>query len=165
MKPKYYILIIILTLAGIVYYFLTKQPIPTFTSPTTPSSVPEIFKEYIAKNKIDENLIRDIIVGKPVDALVSFYYNDIEKDAEKIRRMSGVNEDTPEIRKQIAELIKERKSKVLSRLKQKEDYEIIEDYQHFAVTFIRFYNQEAILKLLQDPMVLSIKENKSYKLQ
>jgi sugar lactone lactonase YvrE len=124
----------------------------------------QALQEYVLKDKLDESIAHEVATGKPVEAFVVFEESDIQAEARKLRAASLVDEDTSEIVEHKARLFREKKHTVLSRLLPS-DYEIIEDYQHFAITFVRFHTAEAIFQLLQDPDVLSIRENRMRRLQ
>jgi hypothetical protein len=124
----------------------------------------QALQEYVLKDKLDESIAHEVATGKPVEAFVVFEESDIQAEARKLRAASLVDEDTSEIVEHKAGLFREKKHTVLSRLLPS-DYEIIEDYQHFAITFVRFHTAEAIFQLLQDPDVLSIRENRMMRLQ
>lgn len=98
--------------------------------------------------------------GEPQDLIVQFEEADIHSDAEAERARLGVVFDTPAMIERKAQRFAARKTSVLSALRTS-NFEILHDYSHLPMMFVRFRSLDALNDFLHQPGVVAVYEDET----
>ncbi|NEN89555.1 MAG: S8 family serine peptidase [Okeania sp. SIO3H1] len=114
----------------------------------TPSSIASLEPE----EKVSPEVLEAIADGEDQELLVSLDTSEVDALVETRMVEEGLEVGSDELLAYKAELLAELKEELFSDLP--EGFEIIEEYENLAISFVRFESEEPLLELLENPDVL-----------
>lgn len=115
-----------------------------------------------AWQKAPAGVLEKLQSGEPQDLIVLFDDAAVQKEAADLRRKRGLKIDTDEIQAVKAARYKTLKQSILAALPP-DQHELLLDYSHLPMAFIRFRTPEALQMLLQRPDVIAVyRDEKKY---
>ncbi len=101
--------------------------------------------------------------GEPQDLIVVFDQSAAMQQALSLRAFSRADHDTPDILREKSRIFRNKKQEALNVLTT-DDAEMIEDYDHLPVIFLKVKSRKALERLAAQPEVVGIFENRKYSL-
>ncbi|MDQ7787756.1 MAG: PKD domain-containing protein [Thermodesulfovibrionales bacterium] len=111
---------------------------------------------------VPRSAVDNLAYGNTQDLIVLFSEEQVLQQSEVLRGMYGVPEDTPEILAFKSLEYNRIKQGVLGSLPA-EDIEVLEDYSHLPMMFLRFKSLSSLNQLLNNPDVVRVYENRAHR--